>query len=194
MLGKPGGAIVGSFPSLKLGRSVRYTSSLERDVLFVLEYERAVLRYQEQPFQIEMILTDQKSHRYTPDYAIWMAESRVLVECKPLERLTESHSQQQIQIGSQWSAEHDWHFMVVTDADLRADNRLENLKLLWRYSRLPVAEKDCYAWQARCQQAMSVLELAQTHDRVPMVMYLLFHHYLQTDLSQTLTVQSQVWC
>jgi len=194
MSGKPGGAIVGTFPSLKLGRAVRYTSSLERDVLFVLEYEQAILRYEEQPFQIEMTLSDGKGHRYTPDYAIWIAGGRMLVECKPLDRLSESHSQQQVQIGTQWSAENDWQFMVVTDADLRVGKRLENLKLLWRYSRLPVSEKDCYAWQARCQQGMRVLDLAQTLDGVPVVMHLLFHHYLQTDLSQSLTVESQVWC
>ena len=194
MSGKPGGAIVGTFPSLKLDRPVRYTSSLERDVLFVLEFERAILCYQEQPFQIEMDLPDGKTHRYTPDYAIWLTEGRMLVECKPLKRVSENHSQQQIQIGTQWSAENDWQFMVVTDVDLRTGSRLENLKLLWRYSRLAVSEKECHAWQARCQRGMSVLDLAQSPDRVPVVMSLLFHHYLQTDLSQSLTMQSQVWC
>lgn len=194
MSGKPGGAIVGTFPSLKLGRPVRYTSSLERDILFVLEFEQAIVRYQEQPFQIEMDLPDQKTHRYTPDYAVWLTDSRMLVECKPLERVAESHSQQQIQIGTQWSADNDWQFMVVTDVDLRAGKRLENLKLLWRYSRLPISEKDCVGWQARCQQSMTVLDLAQSPNCVPVVMYLLFHHYLQADLSQPLTVQSQVWC
>ena len=40
MSGKPGGAIQGTFPGLKSGRPVRYTSTVERDLLFVLEYEQ----------------------------------------------------------------------------------------------------------------------------------------------------------
>ena len=193
MASKPGGAIQGTFPSLKAGRSIRYASTLERDLLFVLEYEQQVIRYQEQPFQVEAVLEDNRTHKYTPDYAIWTAQERVLVECKPATKLGDPHTQQQIQIGTGWSQANDWRFVVITDADLRQGERLANLKLLWRYSRLPVDAATCREYLARCIRKMSVLELAQEPACVPVVLHMIFHHYLQTDLSQPLTVHSPVW-
>lgn len=193
MVDKPGGAIQGTFPSLKSGRSVRYTSTLERDLLFVLEYEQQIIRYQEQPFQVQAVSDDNQAHSYTPDYAIWTQRDRVLVECKPAARLDDAHTQQQIQIGTSWSQENNWQFVVITDVDLRQGERLANLKLLWRYSRLPVEEKTYRDYLARCGEGMSVLELAQEPPCVPVVLHMIFHHYLQTDLSQPLTVHSPVW-
>jgi hypothetical protein len=193
MSGKPGGAIQGTFPGLKSGRPVRYASTLERDLLFVLEYEQQVIHYQEQPFQIQAVLED-GLHSYTPDYAIWTQHDRLLVECKPAALLDDPHTQQQIQIGTRWAQANDWQFTVVTQDDLGRGARLANLKLLWRYSRLPVEVAICQAYRERCTHAMTIAELAQTADRVPVVLHLLFHHHLQTDLWQPLTVQSQVWC
>ena len=62
--------IRGDFPSLKLGRMVRYHSTIERDLLYFLEYWQSVTWYQEQPHTIEHIMPDGKCHRYTPDYEI----------------------------------------------------------------------------------------------------------------------------
>ena len=195
MPGKPGGAIQGTFPSLKLQRPVRYTSTLERDLLFVLEYDAKVQCYQEQPFQVQAVLDDGRSHTYTPDYAIWTSEERLLVECKPASQMTDIHTLQQIQIGTKWSRLHDWSFTVVTDVELRQGARLANLKLLWRYSRLNISETARHDFQRCCCCSGTTLSaLTETPDRLPTVLSLLFHHHLQADLDQPLTAQSQVWC
>ena len=99
MAAKPGGAIQGSFPSLKLERSIPYTSTLERDLLFVLEYETQVLRYQEQPFVVTAWV-EGSERRYTPDYALWTETGQTLVECKPAALLSDPHTQQQIAVGT----------------------------------------------------------------------------------------------
>ena len=130
-----GGAICGDFPSLKLGRSVKYHSTIERDLLYILEYEAEVERYQEQPFTIQGMLGDGK-HRYTPDYAIWTTGERLLVECKPANKQMNQHSLQQQALGEDWCQRNGWRYQFVTDEDLRRGHRLDNLKLLWRYSRL----------------------------------------------------------
>jgi len=194
MPGKPGGAIQGTFPSLKLDRPVRYTSTLERDLLFVLEYDIQVLRYQEQPFSVQAVLDDGVAHTYTPDYAIWTSADRLLVECKPASQMTDAHTHQQIQIGTRWSRLHAWSFTVVTDVELRQGARLANLKLLWRYSRLTISEADRCDLQQRCHSGTTLSNLTETPDTLPTVLALLFHGHLQTDLSQPLTAQSQVWC
>jgi hypothetical protein len=194
MSGKPGGAIQGTFPSFKLDRPVRYTSTLERDLLFVLEYDTQVLRYQEQPFSVQAVLDDGVVHTYIPDYAIWTSVDRLLVECKPASQMTDAHTHQQIQIGTHWSRLHDWSFTVVTDVELRQGARLANLKLLWRYSRQNISETVLHDFQRRCCSGTTLSALTETPDTLPTVLSLLFHHHLQADLDQPLTAQSQVWC
>jgi hypothetical protein len=194
MPGKPGGAIQGTFPSLKLDRPVRYSSTLERDLLFVLEYDPQIQRYQEQPFSVQAVLEDGVCHTYTPDYAIWTSEERLLVECKPASQMTDAHTLQQIQIGTHWSRLHDWSFTVVSDVKLRQGARLANLKLLWRYSRLNISEITRHDFQRRCCAGITLSALTETPARLPTVLSLLFHHHLQADLDQPLTAQSQVWC
>ncbi len=194
MAAKPGGAIQGSFPSLKLGRSVPYTSTLERDLLFVLEYEMQVLRYQEQPFVVTAWV-EGRERRYTPDYALWTETGQTLIECKPAAQLSDPHTQQQITVGTRWASAHGWHFEVVTDVTLRAGSYLANLKLLWRYSRLRSTPTARVSLLDRLVGADSLplSQLATTPEELPLALHLLFHHALHADLTQSLTGQSRVW-
>lgn len=194
MVTKPGGAIQGRFPSLKLQRSVPYTSTLERDLLFVLEYEPCVWRYQEQPFVVTGIFEEQERH-YTPDYALWADSGQILIECKPTALLADPHTQQQLAVGNQWANAHGWQFEVVTDTRLRTGSYLANLKLLWRYSRLSVspALQTELLERLRPVNRLPLGVLASAPEAVPTVLHLIFRHVLQVDLSQPLNVQSQVW-
>ena len=194
MKGKPGGSIQGTWPSLKLKRGVRYSSTLERDCLFVLEYEPTVVRYQEQPFEI-CGSYEGREHRYTPDYAVWTTQEACLIECKPTAQRTAAHTQQQIALGSVWAAAQGWRFEVVTDTELRAGARLANLKLLWRYSRLVVTVEQ---WQElvgvlRPAEGIILEQLAPQPEQFPVVLALLFQHHLATDLAQPLQRSSWVW-
>lgn len=194
MAAKPGGAIQGSFPSLKMGRSVSYSSTLERDLLFILEYEKQVLRYQEQPFVVTSTL-EGRDRRYTPDYALWTETGQTLVECKPAALLSDPHTQQQITVGTQWASAHGWHFEVVTDDTLRAGSYLANLKLLWRYSRLTVlpALRETLLGRVSSTNGLPLSVLAQTPEYIPPVLHLLFQHDLHANLTYPLNGQSSVW-
>ena len=194
MAAKPGGAIQGSFPSLKLGRSIPYTSTLERDLLFVLEYETQVLRYQEQPFVVTAGVEGRERH-YTPDYALWTETGQTLVECKPAAQLSDPHTQQQIAVGTRWASAHGWHFEVVTEVTLRTGSYLANLKLLWRYSRLRVTPAARVSLLDRLADvdSLSLSQLTTTPEELPLVLHLLFHHALYADLTQPLTGHSRIW-
>jgi hypothetical protein len=48
-----GGNIIGRFPSLKLGRMVDFESLIERDFIYVLDFEPDVESFSEQPLTIE---------------------------------------------------------------------------------------------------------------------------------------------
>ena len=130
--------MIGRFPSLKLERMVAFESLIEQDYLYVLDYERDVSYYEEQPLTIEY-LWQGKTLRYTPDFhAVW-AQHHKLVECKPRVRLDIEENQRKFAIAHQWCQENGWTFSVVTDDELRHGPRLANIKLLTRYARLNVA-------------------------------------------------------
>ena len=110
--------IVGSFPSLKNATSVYYESTIERDLLFFLEYDQSVSSYHMHPFTISY--DDRETHHsYTPDVLVVRSTTKTLIECKPKTLLDDPHTQQQIMIGSQWCEQHNHIFEVITDRDLR---------------------------------------------------------------------------
>jgi hypothetical protein len=200
MASKPGGAVSGTFPSLKLGRPVGYASSVERDFLFFVEFDCTVVQYQEQPFCLTGELSDGSLHRYTPDFLVHRVGTRQLVECKPATACDCPHTQQQCALGEAWAAAHDGTFRLVTDEELRAGHRLANLKRLWRYSRWPIdaqAAATCLAW-VQTQPELTVVQLAalqepdQPHQAMPLIYALLFHHRLRIDLTQALTPDSRI--
>ncbi|MBZ0280519.1 MAG: hypothetical protein K8L97_07235 [Anaerolineae bacterium] len=185
--------IRGNFPSLKLGRIVHYGSTIERDLLYFLEFRESVTWYKEQPMLLERILEDGQRHRYTPDYEIHEGTIRSLAECKPIERFNSKQAVQQRRIGQAWAEENGYRFVTFTDAELRAGHQLSNLKLLWRYARLRNQQtRQQILTQVRRDGNSSVSLLCQklhlsTQEVIPPVCYLLFHHHLRMDLEEPFT-------
>ena len=164
------GPIWGDFPSLKLGRMVRYGSTIERDLLYFLEYWKTVTWYREQPMTIEHTMPDGSVHRYTPDYEIAEGTVKTLVECKPEARLKTQQAVQQRQIGQLWAEKIGYHFVTFTDTELRSGHHLANLKLFWRYARRRdsilhhrilerVTREEACSTEALCKELGEPLEL-----------------------------------
>lgn len=193
------GPIRGDFPSLKLGRMVRYNSTIERDLLYFLEYWRNVTWYREQPMTIEYAMLDGQICRYTPDYEIHEETVKTLVECKPEARLESKHAQKQRQIGQLWAEENGYRFVTFTDTELRSGHQLSNLKLLWRYAhRQDTQLQQQIIAQAKQAVTCSVDELGQRLGMplkviLPAVCSLLFHHQLQMDFNRPFTTMIPLW-
>jgi hypothetical protein len=129
----------GLFPSLKTGRMVWYESFLERDFIHVLEFDPSVVTFAEQPLTLAYAHQDKTRH-YTPDFHVHYASPRhVLVECKPTAFVEREDNQIKFAAARAWCAERGWCFRVATEADIRQEPRLANVKLLARYARLNVA-------------------------------------------------------
>jgi hypothetical protein len=179
---------------------VRYSSTIERDLLYFLEYWSAVTWYQEQPTTIEWQMADGQIRRYTPDYEIHEGDIKIIAECKPEAKLTSEHAQQQREIGEAWSEENGYHFVTYTDTELRAGHRLDNVKLFWRYARLqvlPVFQDPIFTIVNRHRTPYSLAGLCQQlnktpQDVVPTVCHLLFHHRLQMDITQPFSIMTVV--
>ena len=68
-----GGNIIGHFPSLKMRRMVAFESTIERDYLYLLDYDPSVTNFEEQPLTISYAYQG-KSYHYTPDFRVRQSE------------------------------------------------------------------------------------------------------------------------
>lgn len=128
---------IGKFPSLKLNRLVCWESLIERDFLYLLEFDQAVLSYEEQPFRISYTL-DGKRRYYTPDLLVQRTAKQQIVEVKPAKKLLKEDFIKFCRIISAVCRNQGYEFVVVTDISIRVQPRLNNIKLFWRYARTPV--------------------------------------------------------
>ena len=129
-----GGNIIGHFPSLKLGRMVAFESLIERDFIYLLDFESDVAWFAEQPLTIPYQHQD-KILNYTPDFHIIRDSQNILVECKPWKLTDKDDNQRKFAAAQAWCAVRGWAFQVVSDEQLRRGHRVRNVKLLTQFAR-----------------------------------------------------------
>jgi hypothetical protein len=134
---KGGRKNIGKFPSLKLGRIVWWESLLERDFIYLLEFDGDVLSYAEQPFRIRYTLNG-KRNSYTPDFSVNRKNKRQIVEVKLGKKAGEEHYVILFRIIAAICLNEGYEFVVATECDIRVQPRLDNIKLLWRYAKTPI--------------------------------------------------------
>ncbi len=193
---------IGAFQSIKLGRTVRYESTIERDACYLFDFDPTILSYEEQPFVIS-VTTHDATRRYTPDFLVIQEMRSILVECKPTARITSDETLRQIDIGHAWARETGNEFVLITDTDIRRGHLLSNVKLLWRYGRLlvPILIIDrCQALLATYPEGLPLLDIATELSEgeepflvAPYLYSLLYHHHLHTDLLLPLSLKSHIW-
>jgi len=203
-----GGNITGSFPSQIKGEKVKYESTIERDLVFFFKFDPTVLTYYAQPMVITETDTEGNTHTYTPDFLVVRTDRKEIIECKPEELLDHPHTQQQIQLGETWAANNDHDFAIVTDTNLRSGYTLENLKLLWRYSRQTVPTATlarCIDYREKRLEGISFQDLAlylstlatqevqQPFMQAPLIYNMLFRHILRTELTVPITRETLLW-
>ena len=158
-----GGNVIGRFPSLKMQRMIAFESLLERDLIYLLDYDTAVTWFEEQPLTIEY-QHEGKLRHYTPDFHLVEREQHVLVECKPEHFINTADNSRKFAAARTWCQADDWQFRIVTDADVRAGHRLQNIQLLTGYARhriAPVLRCQLYAALQHASAATPIQDLAR---------------------------------
>lgn len=187
-----GGNVIGFFPSVKMKRMVAFESLIERDYLYFLDYEADVEWFEEQPLTIEYPYEGRILH-YTPDFHTVEAGRDILVECKPLAFVDRDENQRKFEAARIWCIDQGWTFRVVTDDELRAGSRLENVKLLTRYARhtvAPQAKGQIYALLHAAQAAISIDDIAKRINgtdcatTMAAILCMAFHHEIYIPLEE----------
>jgi hypothetical protein len=126
--------MVGRFYSVKNKCSVAWESWLERDFMLLSEYDWAVEHYVEQPEQVVLWL-DGVAHRYTPDVRLVLYDGTIrVVEVKTERALNDPFTALKLAAAETYYIAAGYLFQVVTEAYIRANHRLSNIKLLYRYA------------------------------------------------------------
>jgi hypothetical protein len=127
----------GTFSSLKMGRSIWWESQVERDYIYLLEFDPAVIFYEEQPLRI-YYYSDGKERHYTPDFLVKRTDKCLIIEVKSEDDAQKEENQRLFRIASAICARDNYEFVVVTDTMIRVQPRLYNIKLLTRYQRTSI--------------------------------------------------------
>lgn len=130
------GAIVrGKFPSRKTGRMVHHEGLLELDAIYLFETMAQIGSYTEQPETITYP-DGNRVRRYTPDFELKLTSGeRVLIEVKPLVYAEKPEMQHKLGRITEHFGRMGQRYLVLTDAFLRTEPRLRNLK--WIYGQAP---------------------------------------------------------
>lgn len=190
---------LGKFASVKTGRVAWYESLLEKDFMYLLDYNHDVSYWHEQPLRIRFTHGG-KVHRYTPDLEVHGSGKKQLIEVKPKVQVDSGKWEVLFRAASSICEEEGYQFLVVTDEIIRVQPRLENVKLLWKYARTPVLPQHqiicSQFFQSRKDELVTLGDLVQlfTRKQLPtQTLYsLLFWGALDFDLMQPLDQCSQI--
>jgi hypothetical protein len=189
---------IGTFPSLKLRRLVWWESPVERDYIHLLEPDRTVKYYQEQPLKIRYVL-DGKEHFYTPDFMIWRGLKIQIVEVKPESKIYQEKYQHLFMMAGQACNEAGYEFLVVTDTMIRVQPKLNNIKTFRRYARVPINSpqhlhhcKDIFSRRSEMALGEVLESLAVKQVYKPTVYGLLYWGILETNLLEPVNKDSRI--
>jgi hypothetical protein len=132
-----GRKVIGKFPSIKMGKMVWWESQIERDHLYLVEFDTDVLSYEEQPLKIRYYI-DGEAHIYTPDLRVVRTFKKQIVEVKDWESAQKDEYIELFRRVAPICQREGYEFVVVTDRDIRIQPRLNNIKLIYKYAKTPV--------------------------------------------------------
>jgi len=190
---------LGKFASVKTGRVAWYESLLEKDFMYLLDYDRDVSYWHEQPLRIRFNHGG-KVNRYTPDLEVHRAAQKQLIEVKPKDKVDSGEWDVLFRAASSICEQEGYEFLVLTEEVIRMQPRLENVKILWKYARTPVLAQHqiicSQVFQNRKDEPVTLGDLIQIFrtKQVPaQTLYsLLFWGALEFDLMQPLDRYSRI--
>jgi len=146
------GSVSGHF-SFRKQKSIAFESTLERDLLTLLEFNDSVEDVVEQPLTIEYENHNGRAVTYTPDFLVYFKEpdaallrlqrKPLLIEVKPTEKL-QKHFQElrpRFKVAVQYAHANDMIFKIYDESKIRTPY-LKNILFLKRYKRLTYREED----------------------------------------------------
>jgi hypothetical protein len=174
-----------------------WESQIERDYLYLLEIDPDVLSFKEQPFIITYISLG-KSKKYIPDFVVTRTQKTQVVEVKPLNQVYSDKNLHKFRHIAPIVIAQNMEFIVVTDHMIRVQPKLNNIKLLYKYARVPLSLSnylDCLEYfqttpDTSFQKASQDLKAKGVSKNI--LLRLLWSGFLVTDLMKPITEDSSI--
>lgn len=193
--------IIGKFPSHKIHRMVQFESLIERDVIYLLEYDQNVLNYEEQPVEIQY-QDGPVTRRYIPDFLVTFAnEKKCLVECKPKKFVNHPKNLTKYIAAEEWCKSHGMQFFLAIDDYIRQGHVLKNIQFLAQYASTVTnagVEEHIIAQMKTSTTARSIESIAfdvypnNPNQVYATIFHLLYWQKLHIDLSTLISIDSSI--
>lgn len=204
-------SLTGLVSSRKNARMTGFESSLECDFFLLLDFDRSVERYEEQPVTIEYVSTTGKLRTYTPDVLVYYRQDLTMVndpqpllcEVKYREDLFAKWKEYKpkLRAGRAYARGQGWNFRIITEREVRTPY-LDNVKFLRQYRNIELREKEQILLldtlrEMRESDPESVLaaihqETVKRAELLPMLWRLLADGNIQADLTYPLTMRTRI--
>lgn len=204
--------VTGIAASDKAVGSAGFESTLERDLLQILEFDIYVDRLEVQPVQIHWADSNGKSRIYTPDVFVQYRRDiapakhmrHLLCEVKYREDLRKNWADlyPKFRAAIRYAKERDWRFKIFTENEIRSDY-LGNAKFLLPFKQHPANEDYQRLLLDRLQEMREAdpdsLTKAIFQDRwkraelLPTLWHLIAIRRIGMDLGLPLTMATRIW-
>lgn len=199
--------------SVKSGRGIAYESSLEADLIEILEWDHTVKYYEEQPVCIEYLDENKKVRKYTPDFFVVFHNIQnseipihvpIIYEVKYSDELISKKEELEPKFKAAriYCKKEEYDFKIVTELEIRTDY-LNNIKFLKRYKRMeihmPMMDylKTQLSKFETCTPEMLIASCSQIEEKKAMLLSVLWvlvaNDIVQADLTKKLTMSSTIW-
>lgn len=198
---------------------IQFESSLERDFIFLLEFDRDIKQYLEQPLEIVYNDESGKQRKYIPDFIItYYDRPTEIIEIKYESTLKAVKEELQMKFlaAKKYCEKRGFMFKVITDKYIRDEKRIElqNSLFLSRYkdffdnidkqkSAFPTVNSDLTILYKNIKSLgkVSVRELVNKSTRdenkqaelIFLTWYMVANNYLYANFTERLTLDSLVW-
>lgn len=139
-IGFKASSLSGQICSTKINKPIQFESSLERDFIYLIEFDRKVSFYLEQPLEITYRDSTGQNRKYTPDFLITYHDKfkkSEIIEIKYESELEEKREELEVKFdfARKYCIDNDLVFRVISDKYIRDEKHvlLKNFKFLSRY-------------------------------------------------------------
>ncbi|RLA82780.1 MAG: heteromeric transposase endonuclease subunit TnsA [Epsilonproteobacteria bacterium] len=207
------GSVSGHF-AFRKQKSIAFESTLERDMITLLEFNDSVSNVIEQPVTIEYINHNNRVVTYTPDFLVHFNEPNaslikldrkpLLIEVKPRDKLISDWDKlkAKFKIGIKYAKDNDMIFKIYDESRIRTPY-LKNILFLKRYQKLTYKIEDTDMILSLLNSVGSssieyILEYLTTNKDqkgllLSVIWYLIANKKILCKLDKALNTQTNIW-
>lgn len=199
-------SLTGIVSSVKNNSIIEFESSLEKDFIYLLEYDIKVVKYYEQPIKIYF---EDKGNAvyYVPDFYVeYKNGKKELIEIKYKKDLIENNRtyKNKFLAASEFCQANNIEFKILDEASIRTE-KLFNAKFLFHFQKpqltIPSGDfnilYDCLKKEGKIPINELIEKCAISNEKKGELIYVLWwmlaHHYISYDFNMKLKMNSLVW-